>query len=294
MNCPKTLSLIKESQELHKQALVQIQHFSETFFDMRPKKDLNIFTELRKINTEYERLKKQIGENIKTIEKLLPFFTPEAYLTSLHPFMLETYKKWSYNEDQLKTIESVTSNPDNIHIDEEIPFDTLKAINSDEAKREANKSKAGELYLTSEHIDFETATPIIPTIPEGIKKLGISGVMKYIHDTYKDTHILPDLKYYQYLAELADKHKKLVDQHEKEKDPTQKALLSKQIDVTLKQIPEQLRDGNQYYFPGSAFVNESGRWLSPYLRWNGVEFDRSARRVENSWASYGRVVLLER
>jgi hypothetical protein len=293
MNCPKILSLIKESKGLHKQALVQIELFSDTHFRMRAVNDLNIFTELRKINTEYERLKKQIGENIKQIESLLSF-TYEKYRADLHPFMLETYKKWSYNEDQLKTIESVTSNPDNIHIDEEIPFDTLKAINSDEAKREANKSKAGELYLTSEHIDFETATPIIPTIPEGIKKLGISGVMKYIHDTYKDTHILPDLKYYQYLAELADKHKKLVDQHEKEKDPTQKALLSKQIDVTLKQIPEQLRDGNLYYFPGSALVNESGRWVSPSLHWRGVVFGRDARGVEFIWASHGRVVLLER
>jgi hypothetical protein len=71
MNCPKILSLIKESEVLHKQSLAQIQQFSETFFDMRPKKDLNIFTELRKINTEYERLKKQIGDNLKQIENLL-------------------------------------------------------------------------------------------------------------------------------------------------------------------------------------------------------------------------------
>jgi len=207
-------------------------------------------------------------------------FTPEQYLTDLHPFMLETYKKWSYTEEQLKTVESVISNPDNIHIDEDIPFDSLKAINSDETKRESNKSHTGELYLTGESIDFGTAKPFIPTIPDDIKAQGVSGVMKYIYNTYKDTHILPDLKYYQYLAQLGDQYKS-------ESDPIKKESL-------LKQIPEQIRDSNWYYFPGSAFVYESGGWVSPCLCWCGDEFNRRALRVGNAWDSNDRFVLLER
>jgi hypothetical protein len=93
MNCPKILSLIKESEELHKQALVQIELFSETHFRMRAVNDLNIFTELRKINTEYERLKKQIGENIKTIESLL---TPQI---NIHYTYTNPETKTEYQED---------------------------------------------------------------------------------------------------------------------------------------------------------------------------------------------------
>jgi hypothetical protein len=93
MNCPKILSLIKESEVLHKQALVQIELFSETHFRMRAVNDLNIFTELRKINTEYERLKKQIGENIKTIESLL---TPQI---NIHYTYTNPETKTEYQED---------------------------------------------------------------------------------------------------------------------------------------------------------------------------------------------------
>lgn len=206
--------------------------------------------------------------------------TPEQYLTDLHPFMLETYKKWSYNPDQLKIVEEVTSSPDNIHIDETIPFDEMKAVNSDEAKLEANKSKIGELYLTSESVDFETAKLFTPEIPEKISKNGVGAVMKYIQEKYKETHILPDLKYYQYIAQLGDRHIA-------EKDPVKKKAL-------LDQIPEQLRDGNYYFFPGSALVDESGLWMSPVLNWFGVDFLRGADRVENGWDSSCRVVLLER
>jgi hypothetical protein len=101
---------------------------------------------------------KELGKEFLDEEE----FTPEQYLTDLHPFMLETYKKWSYKPEQLETVESVTSNPDNIHIDEEIPFDEMRAINTDTAKLEANKSKTGEIYLTSESIDFENTKLFIP------------------------------------------------------------------------------------------------------------------------------------
>jgi hypothetical protein len=207
--------------------------------------------------------------------------TPESYLTDLHPFLLETYKKWSYTEEQLKTVEKVISNPDNIHIGEDIPFESLKTQNKDETTRKANKSHTGELYLSSESIDYETTKPFIPEIPEDITKQGVSGVMKYIHDTYKDTHIIPDLTYYKYLTQLGD-------QYNTETDPIKKEAI-------LSQIPEVFRDTSKYfYFPGSAFFNESGRWVCPCLGWSGAGFARNADGVEDGWDSNDRVVLLER
>jgi hypothetical protein len=228
---------------------------------------------------ELIKLKRKL--RILTEEEIESSITPESYLTDLHPFLLETYKKWSYTEEQLKTVEKVISNPDNIHIGEDIPFESLKTQNKDETTRKANKSHTGELYLSSESIDYETTKPFIPEIPEDITKQGVSGVMKYIHDTYKDTHIIPDLTYYKYLTQLGD-------QYNTETDPIKKEAI-------LSQIPEVFRDTSKhFYFPGSAFFNESGRWVCPCLGWSGAGFARNADGVEDGWDSNDRVVLLER
>jgi hypothetical protein len=93
MNCPKILELIKESEVLHTQALMQIEAFSDTHFRMRAVNDLNIFTELRRINTEYENLKKQMSENIKQIESLL---NPQI---NIHYTYTNPETKTEYQED---------------------------------------------------------------------------------------------------------------------------------------------------------------------------------------------------
>ncbi len=230
-------------------------------------------TKIEKMLRKAQALKD--GEKIKEGE-----YAFEQYRAELHPFMLETYKKWSYNADQLKIVKEVTSSPDNIHIDEIIPFYEMIKIHSDNAKLEANKSKVGELYLTSESVDFKTAKLFIPEIPQKIEEQGVGGVMKYINEKYKYTHILPDLRYYQYIAKLGDRHSA-------EKDPVKRKAL-------LDQIPEQLRDGGYYFFPGSALVDESGHWLSPFLFWNDVDFLRNADGVENDWGPCRYVVLFEK
>jgi hypothetical protein len=254
------------------------------------KQKFGILNNMKEGNLEGEWLDDETAagkENQNETTESTNTFTHEQYLADLHPSILETYKKWSYDEEQLKTVEQVTANPDNIHIDEEIPFDAMVENNNDSTKREANKSQTGEIYLNSESIDFETATTFIPEIPDDIQKQGVSGVMKYIHETFGKgaivdgkEYILPDIKYYQYLAELGDQYKK-------ETDETKKESL-------LKQIPEQLRDGNYCYFPGSALVFRSGSWVSPNLVWRADGFYRYASRVEDGWHSRERVVLLER
>ena len=222
---------------------------------------------------ELNKLRRQLG--ILKGEITEKDFSHEQYLSDIHPFLIETYKdKWSYNEEQLKTVSEVTSNPDNIHIDEEIPFDTLI-----EENKSPNPTKAGEIYLSSETTDFENAKVFIPEIPDDIKSQGVGKVMEYIIKTYEGKYIIPDIKYYKHLAELGD-------QYNKETDETKKREL-------LKLIPEQLRDGNWYYFPKSAFVFMSGCWCCFDLGWDGGLFDRFARRLDRGWDSSYRVVLLE-
>ncbi|HMO79138.1 MAG TPA: hypothetical protein PKA96_03090 [Candidatus Paceibacterota bacterium] len=65
----------------------------------------------------------------------------------------------------------------------------------------------------------------------------------------------------------------------------------------LDKIPQQLRpQGKMQYsfFPGSAFVDGGGRWVSPGLSWNVGDFRRSADGVESVWDSYCSALLLER
>ncbi|HMP19293.1 MAG TPA: hypothetical protein PJ997_03100 [Candidatus Paceibacterota bacterium] len=234
-----------------------------------------------------EQARKLIKQYREAVYKLHPESNPERlthkqYLSEIHPFLTETYKEyWVYNEDQLKTVESVTRNPNNIHIDKPIPFDEMVEINKDKNKRESNQSQIGELYITSESVDYEKAKVFIPDIPDNLKT--VSDVMKYIHDTYKDSHILPDLRYYQYIY-------KLYEQYTTETDPTKKQSI-------LDKIPQQLRpQGKMQYsfFPGSAFVGDGGRWVSPRLNWRGSDFRRRARGVEDGWDSRCSALLLER
>lgn len=267
---------IQENEEL-KQLREELLKYKPLLEDAIKRQNLKeaetLLSKAKELKDKYLELKSKL-ENKGNI-------TYEQYLSDIHPFLLETYKGWSYTEEQLKTVTEVTSNPDNIHIDQDIPYEDLKKQNADETTRESNKRKTGEIYLTSESIEYEGAQVFIPEIPDDIAKQGVSGVMQYIYDTYKDTHIIPDIKYCQYLAELSEAHNT-------ETDPVKKAKL-------LEQIPEVLRDSSKYfYFPNSAFVNGSGRWVCPDLRWLGSRFDRSANGFDNGWGSSGRVVLLER
>lgn len=55
--------------------------------------------------------------------------------------------------------------------------------------------------------------------------------------------------------------------------------------------PEHMKDGNWYYFLGSAFRYSDGYWMSPYGGWSSAEWLRDGRGVRGDWHSVGRVVL---
>jgi hypothetical protein len=59
-------------------------------------------------------------------------------------------------------------------------------------------------------------------------------------------------------------------------------------------VPEQLKDGNYYYFMGSTLRDQNGNSSVPLVYWNGSKFDRSARWLGHKWNENDRVVFLEK
>ena len=235
--------------------------------------------ELDEIEKEMARLEKiRKGEDPAESAGI----THEQYLADIHPSMRKIYSKLAFEDEQMKTVESIVANPANVHIDQEIAFEEMAKLNADNDKIESNKSQIGELYMNSETVDFEKAKLFVPEIPEDIKKQGSVGILEYIHKTYKDTHILPDFKYYQYLAELKEKA-------DSETHPLKRENI-------LNQIPDQFRDGHWYNFPGSVFVGKKGGWDVPALNFSFASGGSSfaTRRVGYLWGDDERIVLLEK
>ena len=59
--------------------------------------------------------------------------------------------------------------------------------------------------------------------------------------------------------------------HVKDYLEEQKKPVAKMPDA-LSTLPESMKDGNLYFFFGSAFRGSDGDWCVPYLRWSGERF----------------------
>jgi len=67
--------------------------------------------------------------------------------------------------------------------------------------------------------------------------------------------------------------------------------ISKFFEENPDKIPEQFKDGNFYFFFGSAFRRSDGEWDVPCGRWNDGEWRRYGLWARNDWSSDSRVVL---
>ena len=61
-----------------------------------------------------------------------------------------------------------------------------------------------------------------------------------------------------------------------------------------KDIPQELKDGNWYYFAGSTLRYRDGHADVPIVSWDGDELDRDAPRLGDEWDDDVRVLLLEK
>ncbi len=148
---------------------------------------------------------------------------------------------------------------------QEARFENPATIDYESLSRDIDEKRFGEYTLNpdTQSIDFEQAKPIIIDLPQFVGKPR-HEVMKYIIDTYGSTHHIPGIEYWKWLIENPDK------------------------------APQELKDGNWHYFPGSVLRVKSGRWHVPHAVWNGAKFDRYANWLGNGWSANERVVLLEK
>jgi len=91
--------------------------------------------------------------------------------------------------------------------------------------------------------------------------------MQYVAEKFSKTYYLPGIEYQKYLFE--NQKKKGV-------------------------IPEELKDGNWYYFPGASFRGSDGSWCVPFGSWNssGSFWERSGNWTSLGWNDHERVLLL--
>ncbi len=148
---------------------------------------------------------------------------------------------------------------------QEARFENPATIDYESLSRDIDEKRFGEYTLNpdTQSIDFEQAKPIIIDLPQFVGKPR-HEVMKYIIDTYGSTHHIPGIEYWKWLIENPDK------------------------------APQELKDGNWHYFPGSVLRVKGGRWHVPSADWRGAKFARDAGWLGNGWNAGERVVLLEK
>ena len=92
----------------------------------------------------------------------------------------------------------------------------------------------------------------------------IEEAMKAVIEKYGGKYHIPGLEYEKYLLENPDK------------------------------VPNQLKDGNWYYFMGSVLRDQRGSSLVPCVLWRGSELTRRAPWLGYEWYEFYRVLLLEK
>ena len=140
----------------------------------------------------------------------------------------------------------------------------LSKLNYEELLKD-NKKLFGNFTINAE--SFEKKEPKAKILNEELKEFvgkSKSEVMEYVVKTYGDKYYVPGLEYEKYLIENPDK------------------------------IPEEMKDGNWYYFMGSVLRGQVGESGVPCVRWGGSSLNRDARWLRGEWDGNERVVLLEK
>ena len=151
-------------------------------------------------------------------------------------------------------------------------FTDPKELEYKEKAEHPDVARFGEYTLNPETFagDFEKAKVFIPDL-SAMEGKELHQVFQYVVDTYGDKYHIPGIEYWKWMIENPDK--------------AEEAAKKQKYDI---------KDGNEYYFPGSSLCGSDGRWLVPCAGWNAVRFGRSVDCLEYDWGSGGRVLLLEK
>lgn len=194
----------------------------------------------------------------------------EIYTEKLDKIIRSPYEDGSWvTSDQ--DMSKITFTPEFITPDK-IDFQELAAAPDD-------KKEFGKYYTNPDTLKLDYESLGVPTIfdpntdvefkkwlEEEKKKFTVASVMEYVSHKFADTNHLPGIEYQGFLY---DKYKS----------------------GKPEEIPENLKDGKYYFFPGSALRDSDGGWLVPCGRWGGGGWGRDGDWPGGDWSSRYRVVL---
>ncbi len=148
---------------------------------------------------------------------------------------------------------------------QEAAFQNPSALDYEQLSQDIDANKIGEYTLNPETqgLDFERAKVFIPDLSAFVGKKRYE-VMKHIIGTYGATHHIPGIEYWKWMIENPDR------------------------------TPQELKDGNWFFCPGSVLRGEGGHWYVPRSYWDGSGFGRHAHWLDSDWGSHERAVLLEK
>ena len=137
----------------------------------------------------------------------------------------------------------------------------------DALKNDTNPTKFGEYTVNPETQNINLEKTRIVTLPKAEQKAlegkQLHEVAEYIKTTYGNRYHIPGIEFWKYILENPDK------------------------------APNELKDGKYHFYFGSLIRPSDGYWNVPYASWRGSLWYRYRDRLDYSWDSDYRVVLLE-
>lgn len=176
---------------------------------------------------------------------------------------------WSLNGQDMTKIKFTPE----FKVPADVDFQELAKADDDEKEFGKYITNPETLMLDFESLgepkiyDPNTDSELKKWLGEEGKDFTVASVMEYVAKTFSGENHLPGIEYQGYLF---DKYKS----------------------GKAEEIPASLKDGNYYFFPGSAFRYSSGSWLVPFGRWGGGKWRRNGFWPGRDWNSDFRVVLL--
>jgi hypothetical protein len=211
-----------------------------------------------------KELKVILEERLKELEKELSVgeFSNER-LEEFDTFLKKTFGVWGVDQNTLNTLQTIPTIID------------PRTINF-EAEKDITPSKFGQYTLNPEMsgIDLENYPKEkikVIELPSGMNGKRLSEVEDFIINNYGATHYLPGVETWKFILE--------------------------DLESAAQDVQERwatLKDGNYHFFPGSLVRGSVGRADVPYVGWSGSGWGRGALWLDFDWASYCRVVLLEK
>jgi hypothetical protein len=212
---------------------------------------------LKDISSHKESMKEyqaKARENVGSYIDNSGVVSMEKFEKELNAFMAETLVIWYGKADAEKAKIKMSSDP-------LAKMDYKTMLKND-------SSKFGEYTINPETagMNHKEKEPKVKILNEELKQFigePRSEVIKFVVENYGADKIL-GLEYEKYLLENPDK------------------------------VPEDLKDGNWYYFMGSTLRDQNGNADVPCVNWLGSKLSRDARTLSDQWSECDRVLLLEK